>query len=85
MSRIQQRELEGWLKDERQDIVVNHVHPGYVDTDMTRHSGPLTIEEGAKSSLYCALLPPGTDIKGKYIWSDCQIVDWVNGPTPSRV
>ena len=21
------------------DIVVNHVHPGYVDTDMTSHKG----------------------------------------------
>jgi len=79
LSRIQQREL---LKDDRQDISVNHVHPGYVDTDMTSHKGPLTIEEGAKSSIYCALLPANTDIKGKYLWYDCQIVDWVNGPRP---
>ena len=79
LSRIQQREL---LKDDRQDISVNHVHPGYVDTDMTSHKGPLTIEEGAKSSIYCALLPVNTDIKGKYLWYDCRIVDWVNGPRP---
>ena len=79
LSRIQQREL---LKDDRQDISVNHVHPGYVDTDMTSHKGPLTIEEGAKSSIYCALLTANTDIKGKYLWYDCQIVDWVNGPRP---
>ena len=79
LSRIQQREL---LKDDRQDISVNHVHPGYVDTDMTSHKGPLTIEEGAKSSIYCALLPANTDIKGKYLWYDCQIVDWVHGPRP---
>ena len=79
LSRIQQREL---LKDERDDIALNHVHPGYVDTDMTSHKGPLTIEEGAKSSLHCALLPPNTDVKGKYLWYDCQIVDWVNGPRP---
>ena len=79
LSRIQQREL---LKDERVDIALNHVHPGYVDTDMTSHKGPLTIEEGAKSSLYCALLPPNTDVKGKYLWYDCKIVDWVNGPRP---
>ena len=79
LSRIQQREL---LKDERDDIALNHVHPGYVDTDMTSHKGPLTIEEGAKSSLYCALLPPNTDVKGKYLWYDCKIVDWVNGPRP---
>jgi len=49
---------------------------------MSSHKGPLTIEEGAKSSLYCALLPPNTDVKGKYLWYDCQIVDWVNGPRP---
>ena len=79
LSRIQQRLL---LKDARLDIAVNHVHPGYVDTDMTSHRGPLTIEEGAKSSLYCALLPPNTDIKGKYLWYDCKLVDWVNGPRP---
>ena len=30
--------------DPREDIVVNHVHPGYVDTDMTSHKGPLTID-----------------------------------------
>jgi len=31
-----------------QDLVVNHVHPGYVDTDMTSHKGPLSIEEGSR-------------------------------------
>ena len=77
LTRIQQREL---LMDQRQDIVVNHVSPGYVDTDMTRHKGFLTPEEGAKSTVFCALLPPGTDVKGQYIWHDCQVVDWVNGP-----
>ena len=40
---IQQRELD---KDSREDLVVNCVHPGYVDTDMTSHTGNLTIEEG---------------------------------------
>lgn len=79
LSRIQQREMN---KDPREDIAINHVHPGYVDTDMTSHKGPLTPDEGAKSSVYCALLPKGTDLKGKYIWLDCQEVDWVNGPLP---
>ena len=31
--KIHQREMDS---DARKDIVVNHVHPGYVDTDMTR-------------------------------------------------
>jgi len=79
LSRIQHREM---LKDARADIVVNHVHPGYVDTDMTSHKGPLTIDRGAESGVFAALLPPGTPIKGAYIWHDCQIVDWVNGPMP---
>eukprot|EP00092_Neocalanus_flemingeri_P028219 GFUD01030644.1.p1 GENE.GFUD01030644.1~~GFUD01030644.1.p1 ORF type:complete len:287 (+),score=80.51 GFUD01030644.1:89-949(+) len=80
LSRIQQREME---KDSRNDIVINHVHPGYVDTDMTSHKGVLTIDRGAESGVFAALLPAGTDIRGAYIWHDCQIVDWVNGPTPA--
>ena len=43
LTRIQQRKFE---EDPRQNIFVNHVHPGYVDTDMTSHKGPLKIEEG---------------------------------------
>jgi len=80
LSRIQQRELE---KDVRDDIVVNHVHPGYVNTDMTSGKGPLTVDRGAESAVFAALLPPGTNIRGAYIWHDSTIVDWVNGPTPS--
>jgi len=81
LSRIQQRDMD---KDHsRRDIVVNHCHPGYVDTDMTSHKGTLTPQQGAKSALFAATLPPHTHIKGKYIWSDCSVVDWVNGPRPS--
>jgi len=79
LSRIQQRQME---QDPRQDIVINHVHPGYVDTDMTRNKGVHTIDRGAESAVFAALLPPMTAIRGAYIWHDCQIVDWVNGPTP---
>lgn len=82
LSRIQHRELS---KDERDDLVVNHVHPGFVDTDMTSHRGPLTIDRGAQSAVFAALLPPGTETRGCYIWHDCQIIDWVNGPTPGPV
>ena len=41
LSRIQHRMLED---DPRGDIVVTHVHPGYVDTDMSSHRGTLTID-----------------------------------------
>ena len=52
---------------------------------MTSHKGPLTIDQGAESSIYAALLPPGTPVRGEYIWKDCAILDWVNGPLPSSV
>ncbi|XP_064097034.1 carbonyl reductase [NADPH] 3-like isoform X2 [Macrobrachium nipponense] len=80
LTRVQQRAFDA---DPRKDIVVNSCHPGYVDTDMTAHKGPLTIEQGAVSPSYLALLPPDTDLRGVYIWHDKQVVDWVNGPTPS--
>ena len=81
LSRIQQRMMDD---DPREDIVVNHVHPGYVDTDMTSHKGPLTIDRGAESSVYAALLPAKSTVRGAYLWHDCQEVDWVNGPLPSQ-
>jgi len=62
--------------DSREDIAVNAVHPGYVDTDMTSHKGRLTPDQGAIGPVYCALLPENTDIKGKYIWFDKTVAEW---------
>ena len=39
--RIQQRMMD---RDPRPDIVVNHVNPGFVDTDMSSHKGTFTID-----------------------------------------
>jgi len=64
---------------------VNHVHPGYVDTDMTSHKGPLSPEEGAKSSIFAALLPPDTKIRGQYIWLDCKVRNWIDDSLPPPV
>lgn len=82
LTRIQQRSFD---RDAREDIIVNSCHPGYVDTDMTSHKGPLTIEQGAVAPTWLALLPPNVveNPKGGYVWYDKQIVDWVQGPTPT--
>ncbi|CAN6228991.1 unnamed protein product [Urochloa humidicola] len=41
------------------ELRVNCAHPGYVKTDMTRHSGLLTPKEGAGNVVKVALLPEG--------------------------
>ncbi|KAL3288570.1 hypothetical protein HHI36_003009 [Cryptolaemus montrouzieri] len=79
LSFIQQREFDN--EKPFRNISVNAVHPGYVDTDLTSHKGPLTIEEGAVAPLYLALEDHG--LKGKYIWCDKQEVDWYGPGTPS--
>lgn len=73
LARIHQRMFNS---DTREDLVVNAVHPGYVDTDMTSHKGTLKPDEGAQAPVYAALLPENTDIKGKYIWYDKSLMEW---------
>ncbi|XP_050053007.1 carbonyl reductase [NADPH] 1-like [Aphis gossypii] len=71
---IQQRAFDA---DPRADIVVNSVHPGFVDTDMTSHKGTLTVEQGAELPVYLSLLPPGErDVKGRFVWCDKTVKDW---------
>ena len=41
------------------ELRINCAHPGYVNTDMSIHSGPLTPEEGAANLVKVALLPEG--------------------------
>lgn len=38
---------------------INAVCPGYVKTDLTYHTGHLTVDEGAESVVRVALLPSG--------------------------
>lgn len=76
LTRIQQKELE---QSGIKDVVINACHPGYVDTDMTSHMGPLSPEEGAACPTYLALLPIGEDTpRGQMFWKDCKQVDWIN-------
>ncbi|XP_015576310.2 short-chain dehydrogenase/reductase 2b isoform X1 [Ricinus communis] len=41
------------------NMLINSVHPGYVNTDINWHTGPLPVEEGARGPVKCALLPDG--------------------------
>lgn len=40
-------------------MCINCVHPGYVNTDINWHTGPLPVEEGAAGPVMLALLPEG--------------------------
>ncbi|XP_060524825.1 carbonyl reductase [NADPH] 1-like [Cylas formicarius] len=60
------------LEKPYRNISITSVHPGYVKTDMNK-KGTLTTEEGAKAALYLALQ---AEFKGKYVWFDCQVIDW---------
>ncbi|KDP42906.1 hypothetical protein JCGZ_23848 [Jatropha curcas] len=41
------------------NMLINCVHPGYVNTDINWHTGPMPVEDGAKGPVKCALLPDG--------------------------
>ncbi len=53
--RVMARELEG----DPRGILVNSADPGWVRTRMGGRSAPLSVEEGAKTPVYLALLPSG--------------------------
>ncbi|GFR71077.1 carbonyl reductase [NADPH] 1-like [Elysia marginata] len=51
-----------------EDILINTCSPGFVATDMTQHKGHLTLEEGAVTPVYVALLPPNIqEPRGRFI------------------
>lgn len=54
----------------------------YVNTDMTRHMGILTPDQGAEVALYVALDAPNS-IKGSFVWADKSVIDWA-GPFPDK-
>ena len=75
LSFVQHRMLQ---EDQREDLVVNVVHPGYVDTDMSGHKGPLTPDQGCVSSVKAALVAPGGEPRGQFLWHDGSVVDWAS-------
>ncbi|KAJ8750337.1 hypothetical protein K2173_014252 [Erythroxylum novogranatense] len=47
------------LAKKHPNMLINCVHPGFVITDMNWQIGTMTVEEGAKGPVKCALLPDG--------------------------
>uniref|UniRef100_A0A1Y1MKD0 Carbonyl reductase [NADPH] 1 n=1 Tax=Photinus pyralis TaxID=7054 RepID=A0A1Y1MKD0_PHOPY len=78
LTNIQQREFE----KQNRNICVNSVHPGYVDTDMTQHVGPLKIEQGVIAPLHLAL--GAHKLKGQFLWFDSSVVDWCSSQRPKE-
>ncbi|GAU97401.1 hypothetical protein RvY_08708 [Ramazzottius varieornatus] len=83
VSRVQQRDFD--REKPEQDIIVNACCPGYVATDLNHHSGFGTVQEGADTPVYLALLPPqdgnqkGSDIpRGQFV-KNRKVLDWVRG------
>lgn len=70
MTIIQQREMD---KTDRH-IVINACCPGIVDTDMTggKYANAITPDAGAETPTFCALLPQGTDIRGRFL-RECKV------------
>lgn len=57
---------------------------GYVDTDMSSHMGPLTPDQGAQSTIFCATIPEeqaGT-MRGVFVWHDNTIVEFDKSSCP---
>ncbi|KAK4882200.1 hypothetical protein RN001_005519 [Aquatica leii] len=75
---VQQRQFNE--EAQNQNISVNSVNPGYVDTDMSAHTGILTVEEGARAPLFLAL--GNHSLKGQFVWKDLTVLDWYDSNTP---
>lgn len=73
MSFVQQKQLDSEHKD---DIVVNACCPGYVATDMSSHKGHKTIDEGADTPLYLAMLPHNVKEPRGQMVSDRKWAPW---------
>lgn len=60
--------------DEGGGVLVNSCCPGYVDTDMTKHRGSKTVDEGAMTPVMLAV----GDIKGVKgeFWQNEKVLEW---------
>ncbi|XP_022080038.1 carbonyl reductase [NADPH] 3-like [Acanthaster planci] len=74
LTRVQAADI---AKDKtKEDILMTCCCPGYVSTDMSSFKGTKTIDEGAITPVYCALLPPGSaEFNGK-MFSDKELYEF---------
>lgn len=70
LTRIQQKQVG-------RGISINSLHPGFVQTDMTKNVGIGTAEDSGKATAYLAL-DVDQSVKGKYFWFDKTEKDWAD-------
>ncbi|XP_068931069.1 carbonyl reductase [NADPH] 1-like [Petaurus breviceps papuanus] len=74
LSRIHARQLNE--KRKADNILLNACCPGWVRTDMAGSKAPKSVEEGAETPVYLALLPPGvTEPHGQFV-SEKKVEIW---------
>jgi NAD(P)-dependent dehydrogenase (short-subunit alcohol dehydrogenase family) len=74
LSRILAQRLDEKRKGDR--VLLNACCPGWVKTDTARGHGSRTVEEGAETPVYLALLPPdATEPQGQLV-SDKVVQNW---------
>ncbi|XP_062510914.1 carbonyl reductase [NADPH] 1-like [Corticium candelabrum] len=71
LTRIQSREL---AKSGKEDIVVNLCCPGWVQSDMGGAKAHLSVDEGADTPVFLALLPPGSPC-GQFFFKR-EVIQW---------
>jgi carbonyl reductase 1 len=64
------------ILDNPKNLLINCCCPGWVDTDMTSHKGPLTIDEGAVTPLMVCTLP--CEAGSGVFYREEKIFDWEN-------
>ena len=58
------------------NVLVSAMCPGYCATDLNKHSGPLTAEQGAQTAIFLALLPAEFNGPKGAFWAEKKVVDW---------
>lgn len=74
LSKVQQRKID-------RNISINSIHPGFVQTAMTKGSGYISMEESGEAPVFLAL-DIDQSVKGKYFWYDKTEKTWEDTSLP---